>query len=138
MQASLLYYRHSGDARSTAYDRGEAGINWLYRDTLTFGVSAIRLIGAGDRTRLRGEWNAVPAEDKAACLDKMVAYSGTYHFEEDRVLHEVDTCWIPNWEGRNLVRQVSYPQDNQLLLSTVPGTTARPAPAQRVLWERVQ
>lgn len=49
MQASVLYYRHSGDARSTAYDRGEAGINWLYRDTLTFGVSAIRLIGAGDR-----------------------------------------------------------------------------------------
>mgnify|MGYP001102016855 CR=1 FL=1 len=49
MQASVLYYRYSGDARSTAYDRGEAGVNWLYRDILTFGLSASRSIGSADR-----------------------------------------------------------------------------------------
>lgn len=49
MQASVLYYRYSGDARSTAYDRGEVGVNWLYRDILTFGLSASRSIGSADR-----------------------------------------------------------------------------------------
>jgi hypothetical protein len=52
MQTSLLYYRYSGNAGSIAYDRGEAGINWLYRDILTFGLSAVRIIGARDH-RLR-------------------------------------------------------------------------------------
>jgi uncharacterized protein (TIGR02001 family) len=48
MQASVLYYRHSGSARSTAYDRGEAALNWSYRDVLTFGLSAVRIIGSRD------------------------------------------------------------------------------------------
>ncbi|WP_426688567.1 hypothetical protein [Rhodanobacter ginsengiterrae] len=52
MQAGVLYYRYSSDTRSTAYDRGEATVNWLYRDTLTFGLSAVRIIGSTDhRTR---------------------------------------------------------------------------------------
>jgi uncharacterized protein (TIGR02001 family) len=52
MQASLLYYRYSGIAGSTAYDRGEAGVAWLYRDILTIDLSAVRLIGAREQ-RLR-------------------------------------------------------------------------------------
>lgn len=96
------------------------------------------LLGGGSRPRLRGEWSQVPPEQKAECLDKLVAYSGSYTVEADRVLHHVDICWIPNWQGRDLVRLVSFPQANQLLLATVPDTGARARPAQRVLWERVQ
>jgi uncharacterized protein (TIGR02001 family) len=48
MQASVLYYHYSGDTRSSAYDRAEAGIHWLYRDILTFGLSAVRIIGSED------------------------------------------------------------------------------------------
>lgn len=52
MQASLLYYRYAGTARSRAYDRGEAGIHWIYRDTLTIGLAATRAFGTADhRTR---------------------------------------------------------------------------------------
>ena len=95
------------------------------------------LIGGSTRPRLRGEWAQVPAEQKAECLDKLVAYSGSYTVESDRVLHHVDVCWIPNWEGRDLVRLVSFPQADQLLLSTVPDTGPRPRAAQRVLWARM-
>jgi uncharacterized protein (TIGR02001 family) len=49
IQANLLYYRYSGSAGWTAYDHREAGLNWIYRDILTFGLSAIRVIGAEDR-----------------------------------------------------------------------------------------
>ena len=48
MQANLLYYRYPGQTRSRAYDRAETGVNWTYRDVLTFGLSAIHVIGAGN------------------------------------------------------------------------------------------
>ncbi|HEV7777068.1 MAG TPA: TorF family putative porin [Luteibacter sp.] len=47
-RAGLLYYGYAGDARSKVYDRAETGISWIYRDMLTFGLSAIYVVGAGD------------------------------------------------------------------------------------------
>lgn len=95
------------------------------------------LIGAPDRPRFRGEWAGIPDRDKAACLDRMVAYSGRFTLAQDRLLHHVDVCWIPNWEGRDLVRLVSFPAPNQLLLRTETATDGRARPMQEVLWERV-
>ena len=94
------------------------------------------LIGALDRPRFRGQWDSIPAPDKARCLDRMVAYSGRFTVAEDRVLHHVDVCWIPNWEGRDLVRQASFPTPNRLLLRSEAATDGRPRPMQEVLWER--
>ena len=48
VQVSLLYYSYSGRTRSSGYDRAETGVNWMYRDTLTFGLSAVRSIGVED------------------------------------------------------------------------------------------
>ena len=95
------------------------------------------LIGSPDRPRFRGEWSAIPDRDKAACLDRMVAYSGRFTVAGDRVLHHVDVCWIPNWEGRDLVRLASFPDAEHLLLRTEAATDGRPRPKQEVLWERV-
>jgi uncharacterized protein (TIGR02001 family) len=52
VQTSLLYYTYNGNARANAFDRTEAGLHWTYRDVLTFGLSAIYVIGAkGHRPR---------------------------------------------------------------------------------------
>lgn len=96
------------------------------------------VMGSGDRPRLRGDWADIPAAQKATCLDRMVAYSGSYTVEGDRVLHHVDVCWIPNWEGRDLVRLMTFPDPGRLQLATVPDTGPRAQAAQRVLWERVE
>ena len=96
------------------------------------------LIGAIDRPRFSGEWSSIPNAEKASCLDRMVAYSGRFTIDGRRLLHHVDSCWIPNWEGRDLVRLPSFPTPEQLLLCTEPvpqGGRARPM--QEVLWERV-
>ena len=95
------------------------------------------LIGAPDRPRFRGEWSAIPDRDKAACLDRMVAYGGSFTVAADRVVHHVDVCWIPNWEGRDLIRLARFPEPGRLLLSTEAATDGRPRPMQEVLWERV-
>lgn len=94
------------------------------------------LIGALDRPRFRGEWDAIAPADKAHCLDRMVAYSGRFTVAGERVLHHVDVCWIPNWEGRDLVRLASFPSPERLLLRTEAPTDGRPRPMQKVLWER--
>ena len=53
MQLSLLYYRYPGMTGSKAFDRAEMGASWSYRDVLSFGLSAIHVIGAKNR-QLRG------------------------------------------------------------------------------------
>lgn len=94
------------------------------------------LIGAADRPRFRGEWDAIPAADKALCLDRMVAYAGRYSVDGDQVLHHVEVCWIPNWEGRDLVRTASFPAQDRVLLRTPPTVGGRERALQEVLWER--
>lgn len=52
MQAGLLYYDYPGNSRSSAYDRAELGVSWIYRDILTFAVSGARVVHTDDhRTR---------------------------------------------------------------------------------------
>ena len=94
------------------------------------------LIGSNDRPRLSGEWTAVPDAAKARCLDRMVAYAGRFTVSGERLLHHVDVCWIPNWEGREMVRLASFPAPHRLLLRTEAASQGRPRPMQEVLWQR--
>ena len=94
------------------------------------------LIGAPERPRLRGAWSAIADADKAACLDRMVAYSGRFSIDGERVLHHVEVCWIPNWQGRDLIRLASFPAPDQLQLRTEAATDGRARPMQEVLWQR--
>lgn len=54
MQASVLYYDYPDNARARAFDRTEAGLSWIYRDILTFGLSAICVTGRGGEHSPRG------------------------------------------------------------------------------------
>jgi uncharacterized protein (TIGR02001 family) len=47
MQAGLVYYNYPGNTRASAFNRTEASTSWMYRDVLTFGLSAICLTGSG-------------------------------------------------------------------------------------------
>ncbi|HEY4145838.1 hypothetical protein [Pinirhizobacter sp.] len=46
VQASLMYYRYTRVGTSRNYSRAEAGMAWVYRDTLTLGLSAVRAINS--------------------------------------------------------------------------------------------
>jgi hypothetical protein len=51
-QASLLYYGYRSEGASRTPDRAHANLYFTYRDTLTFGVSAIRVSGNQDQRLL--------------------------------------------------------------------------------------
>lgn len=53
MQANLLYYHYPRHGRARTYDRSEVGVSWIYRDVLTFGLSASHLDDYGGQ-RPRG------------------------------------------------------------------------------------
>lgn len=48
MQASVVYYAYPGNSAARAFDRVETGVNWMYRDVLSFGLSAITLTRGDD------------------------------------------------------------------------------------------
>ena len=52
-EAILAYYDYPGNTHARAYDRVEATLDWIYRDVLTFGLSAIYGINT-EGSRLRG------------------------------------------------------------------------------------
>lgn len=92
------------------------------------------VVGGDERPRLSGAWQAVPAAAKAANYDKLIAYAGRYTDLGDKVIHHVEVCWIPNWEGRDLERLVVPAGEGRMILRT---PADRP-PSQDLLWERVR
>jgi uncharacterized protein (TIGR02001 family) len=49
MQAGLSYYAYPGNPAGRVFDRTETSVNWMYRDVLTFGLSAICLTRGNDQ-----------------------------------------------------------------------------------------
>lgn len=48
---------------------------------------------------------AVPTdEERAKLFGTMIAYTGTYRIEGDRVVHDVDVSWNQLWSGSQQVR----------------------------------
>lgn len=99
-----------------------------------FADGRMTVLVAGDgRQHFRGAWDAIPPTEKAAAYDKLIAYAGRYSDQGDRVVHHVEICWIPNWEGRDLVRLVIPAGEGRMILRT----PAERPPAQDLLWERM-
>lgn len=51
-----------------------------------------------------GRKPAKTAEEKAALLDSLVAYSGKYRLEGDKWITSVDAAWNPAWVGTEQTR----------------------------------
>lgn len=50
------------------------------------------------RDRIRPLATAPSTEEKIKLFDSMLAYTGTYTLEADRVVHHVDAAWNPAWQ----------------------------------------
>jgi hypothetical protein len=78
-----------------------------------------------------------PVEERAEAFSTSTAYTGTYTFLGDRVIHQVEVSTNPDWIGSE---QVRYPkiEGNRLTIATPPLPT-RPDGKLRVarlIWER--
>ena len=108
------------------------------KGTITYLESGDMLVlfASSRRKRFAGSWQEVSDRQKAENYDEMVAYTGRYTDHGDRVVHHVEVCWIPNWEGRDLERFLTFLPDERVLLRTPAMRFGRPQPVQDVIVQR--
>ncbi|OWV84592.1 lipocalin-like domain-containing protein [Rhizobium sp. R693] len=70
--------------------------------------------------------------EKVALFDSMLAYAGTYTFDNGRVIHHVDASWNPAWGVTDLIRPFSI-DGSRLLISGAPGVD--PTTGEEVVYE---
>ena len=63
------------------------------------------------------------AEEKSNAINGYVSYSGTFYTEDNLVTHRVQFSLLPNWIGTDLVREMTWTDGGELILSTQPQTT---------------
>jgi hypothetical protein len=90
---------------------------------------------AGDRKQPA---NLVEAEPMAAAYKTVIAYTGRYRIEGDKLITTVDESAIPAWRGSEQGRVISF-EGSHLVLTTVPapfvGDPTKTIVA-RLVWER--
>lgn len=128
---SFVEYRDNGESFEVFGPDPQGFIN--YSDAGRMSV----VFASAQRKPYSGPWNAVTDRHKAENYDAMVAYTGRYSDFGDRVVHHVDVCWIPNWEGRDLERQLTFLADDRVCLRTPAQRFGRPQPVQDVIVQRV-
>ena len=80
------------------------------------------------------------AEDKAALLDTLVGWSGTYRIEGSRIIIAVDASWTEVWNGKDQVRNWTLSGNRLMLIgdpSPFPRDPSKTAVVRQVL-ERVE
>ena len=79
-------------------------------------------------------------EEKGALWDSMIAYTGSYRVEGDKLITSVDVSWNENWNGTQQPR-IWQAQGNRLTLTSVPAPYARDPSkivVAHLVWEKVE
>lgn len=77
--------------------------------------------------------SAATLEEKAAAAEGCVAYFGRYEVEGEEVLHHIEVCLFPNWEGTTQRRFARLDGDRLTLSMAREGDGA----VSRVYWKRL-
>ena len=64
-----------------------------------------------------GRKPAKTLEERAALLDSLVAYTGTYRIEEDKWITSVEVAWNPAWVGTEQARSFKVESDRLSVLT---------------------
>jgi len=63
-------------------------------------------------------------EEKAKLFGSLVAYSGTYVLDSDKVTHKIDVSWNQSWTGSDQIRFYKV-EGNMLTITTAINTNPR-------------
>jgi hypothetical protein len=78
-------------------------------------------------------------EEKVTAVNGYVSYAGTYSLDGNLVSHHVQFSLLPNWIGTDLVRQVTWLEDGDLLLTALPEMTrSGKVVVNQLRWRKVE
>jgi hypothetical protein len=71
---------------------------------------------------VNGEGRAIPTTEaeRSAALLSMIAYTGRWHVEGDKIVTHVEAAWQPAWVGTDQIRQFRFDGDDTLVLASPP------------------
>ena len=120
---SFQFESEGSDERRDVYDEHPTGFAVLTEGRVFF------LLAAGDRLA------TTPAVE---LFDRMMAYSGRYRMEADRIVTTVDSAWHPSWLGTEQTRY--FRRDGDVLTFTSDFFELPKFPGQRLrgtaIWRR--
>lgn len=129
----ILSWENEDDSGTADYPVGRdpAGLLHYARDGYMF-VHIMR----GDRTRLStGALFGGGEAERAAAFASHVAYSGRWEVRGGAMVHKLEVCSVPNWQGSEQHRAFEFPDRNTLQLSAPMEFGGREWMA-RVTWRR--
>lgn len=97
--------------------------------------SGYLLIAPGSRMLSFLTSNEPTGYDPATLFNMMMAYSGKYRIEGDRLITDVDMAWFPGWVGTQQERTFSVTGDELHLHGGPFGLPARPGRRIRAILE---
>ena len=132
----VSYSARDADTGEVIFPFGQYALGYLI---YVAGQRMSALVTAEGRKALSNP-NRVPAsvEERAEAFSTSTAYMGSYRWEGDRVVHNVDVAVNQNWVGLEQVRMAKL-EGNRLTLTTPP-TPTHPDAKVRVgtlVWKRI-
>lgn len=78
------------------------------------------MMSRSDRPNLSSEnLTQIKDDEKLSLANGFIGYSGKYEVLDDKIIHNVEMSFIPNWVGKPLDRYYEF-QNDDLILSTPP------------------
>ena len=69
------------------------------------------------------DFATITDKERADLFKTMVAYSGTYDFDGQKVTHHIDASWNQFWTGTNVVRHVAF-EGRRAIYTTEPAPSS--------------
>ena len=120
---SFQFESEGNDERRDVYDEHLQGFAILTETRVSFLLTAGNRLATAPTTEL---------------FDHMMAYSGRYRMEGDRIITTVDSAWHPSWLGTEQVRYFKLDGDALSLMSDYFELPKFPGPHLRgtAIWRR--
>jgi len=76
------------------------------------------------------------AEEKLAASDGFIAYSGKYSFEDNKIVHQIDMSFFPNWIGTTHKSTAVLANDTLSITTTALSATAGAQDIAHIVWKK--
>lgn len=131
----LLSFIYKAEDGSSFYPYGKEANGIIIYDKSGY-MSAV--ITRTDRPRLSTEdFGLLPDKEKLALAKGFMTYTGKYEILSDRILHNIEIGYIPNWVGTTFVRFPSF-EDGKLVLATPTISLRGKSFTGYLVWEKNQ
>jgi len=76
------------------------------------------------------------AEEKLAASDGFIAYSGQYLFEDNKIVHQIDMSFFPNWIGTTQKSSAVLANDSLAITTAALSSTSGTQDIAHILWKK--